>query len=99
MHAFYYQLMLFHKLKADWSLLINLKSTIASDFEERLSGDDFVLQGAGIAIKKMNEHFRVGGGFAYTIRFGKPKAVPVLSLNYKKRKAPYFSSTSDKFNL
>ena len=80
LHAFYYQLMLFHKLKADWSLLINLKPTLASDFEETLGTVDFVLQGIGIAIKQVNEKFSIGGGLAYTMRFGKPFVVPVLPL-------------------
>ena len=86
LHAIYYQLMFAHKLNEDWNLLISLRPTLASDFEHSLSTDDFVLQGIGFALKKVNEHFSIGGGIAYTMRFGKPFAVPVLPLNYKKGK-------------
>ena len=75
-----------HQLNNSWRLLINLRPTLASDFEHSLSADDFVLQGIGFALKKVNEHFSIGGGIAYTMRFGKPFAVPVLPLNYKKGK-------------
>ena len=34
----------------------------------------------------INEDFRIGGGFAYTARFGKPFIVPILPLNYEKDK-------------
>ena len=37
-------------------------------------------------MKQVNEEFSIGGGLAYTMRFGKPFAVPVLPLNYKKGK-------------
>lgn len=86
LQAIYYQLMFAHQLNNSWRLLINLRPTLASDFEHSLSADDFVLQGIGFALKKVNEHFSIGGGIAYTMRFGKPFAVPVLPLNYKKGK-------------
>jgi hypothetical protein len=86
LYAVYYQLMFAHKLKSDWSLIINLRPTIASDFKEHISSNDFVIQGAALAMKKVNTTFSIGCGLAYTMRFGRPFAVPVLPLKYEKGK-------------
>jgi hypothetical protein len=86
LNAIYYQLAFAHKLKADWTLIIGLRPTLASDFKTSISFDDFVFQGIGFALKQVNERFSIGAGVAYTMRFGKPFAVPILPINYKKGK-------------
>lgn len=84
LHAIYYQLMLVHKMKNNWRLLVSLRPTIASDFDEALSTNDFVMQGVGFAMKQVNEKFSIGGGLAYTMRFGKPFAFLYYLCNIKR---------------
>lgn len=86
LNAIYYQLVFAHRLNTDWRLIVGLKPTLASDFKKNLSFQDLVFQGMGFALKQVNERFSIGGGVAYTMRFGKPFAVPVLPINYKKGK-------------
>jgi hypothetical protein len=86
LNAIYYQLVFAHKLNTDWRLIIGLRPTLASDFKKNLGFQDLVFQGMGFALKQVNADFSIGGGVAYTMRFGKPFAVPVLPINYKKGK-------------
>jgi hypothetical protein len=86
LQEFYYQLMLLHKWNEKWSLLVNIKPTLASDFEQKLSSDDFTFQGAVIATRRLNDKFKIGGGVANTMRFGTSKVLPVLKLHYKNNK-------------
>lgn len=83
LQAFYYQLMLLHKWNKKWSLSANLKPTIASDFEEKLSSDDFVFQGAVIVTRTMNDKFKIGGGVVSSTRWGSPAVFPVVNIHYK----------------
>jgi hypothetical protein len=82
LQEFYYQLMLLHKWNKKWSLLVNLKPTLASDFEQKLSSDDFVFQGAVIATRKINDKFKIGAGVASSIRWGSPRVIPLVHLHY-----------------
>jgi hypothetical protein len=43
LQMFYYQISLIHKWNKKWTFIASLKPTIASDFEQSLSIDDFVL--------------------------------------------------------
>lgn len=83
LHAVYLQLGMSQKLKNNWRFTTIMRPTIASDFEDKRSSDDFILQGTAFAVKNINDHFSMGGGLAYTTRFGKPIAIPVLPLKYK----------------
>ena len=86
LQTFYYQLTLLHQWNEKWNLLVNLKSTLASDFEAKLSGDDVVFQGAIMATKKLSATFKIGGGFAYSARLGSPRIVPLVNFHYTKNK-------------
>jgi len=86
LQVFYYQLMLLHKWNEKWSLLVNLKPTIASDFEQKLSSDDLFIQGAVIATKTMNNKFKIGGGVVSSTRWGSPRVLPVVNMHYKYNK-------------
>jgi hypothetical protein len=86
LYALTYGLSLIHKLNEKWVLVVNLKPTWASDFEEKLSADDFIFQGGLIATKKVNQNFNIGGGIISNMRFGKPTVLPVVSIKYKKGK-------------
>jgi hypothetical protein len=86
LQEFYYQLILLHKWNEKWSSLVNLKPTLASDFGQKLSSDDFTFQGAVIATRKLSSTFKIGGGVANTMRFGTSKVLPVFNLHYKNNK-------------
>ena len=83
LHAVYLQLGMAHKLRNNWRFTTIMRPTIASDFENKRSSGDFLPQGTAFAVKSINDHFSMGGGLAYTSRFGKPIAIPVLPLKYK----------------
>lgn len=82
----FYQFSLLHQWNEKWNLAFNLRPTLASDFETKLSSDDFVLQGALMATRKFNSKFKLGGGIAYSARFGSPQLLPVVNLRYKNNK-------------
>ena len=86
MEVFYYQLTLLYKWKKGWVFVANLQPTLASDFEEKLSMDDFVLQGAVLVSKKMNDKLKLGGGIAHSTRWGTPIVIPTFSFFYKNKK-------------
>jgi hypothetical protein len=86
LQEFYYQLMLLHKWNEKWSLLVNLKPTLASDFEAKLSSDDFIFQGAVTVTRKLSSTFKIGGGLAYSARLGSPRLIPLVNLQYKKNR-------------
>jgi len=80
----YYQLTLLHQWNEKWNVALNLKPTLASDFERKLSADDFIFQGAVVATRKLSSSFKLGGGLAYSARLGSPRFIPVVNLRYKK---------------
>ncbi|QMU64769.1 MAG: hypothetical protein GKR88_11035 [Flavobacteriaceae bacterium] len=55
LQEFYYQLVILHQWNKKWGLMVNLKPTLVSDFEEKLSSGDFVFQGAVIATRTLND--------------------------------------------
>lgn len=83
LQQFYYHLTFVHKWNEKWALLVNLKPTFASDFEQKLSSDDFVFQGSVIATKIIYDQFKIGAGFVSSTRWGSPKLVPVVNMHYK----------------
>lgn len=83
LQVFYYQLTLAHKWNEKWSIVVNLKPTVASDFEQKLSSDDFVFQGAVIATRKINDKFKIGAGAVNSTRWGSPIVMPVVNMHYK----------------
>ncbi len=73
-------------LPKKWRLALNLSPTLASDFKDKLSSDDFIYQFAAIAIKRAKDNLQYGAGIAYTSRFGKLTLIPLVSLTYKNDK-------------
>jgi len=69
-----------------WSYTLGVKPTLASDFEEKVSSEDFILQVLGMFSKRANENFKYGFGISYNTRFGKKQVMPLLQLVYKKNK-------------
>ena len=86
LQTYYYQFYLLHQWNKKWNLTLNLTPTLASDFEAKLSSDDFIFQGAITATRKFNTKFKLGGGLAYSARLGSPQFIPLVNLHYKNNK-------------
>ena len=63
-----------------------LEPTIASDFKSNLSSDDFVVQSMALLTKRIKTNFLIGGGLAYTTRFGYALVMPVFPIKYESGK-------------
>ncbi len=83
LQKFYYQFTLMHQFNQKWNVLVNLKPTLASDFEQSLSSDDFNFQSAFIATRIINDKFKLGAGVANTMRLGTLRFTPVVNFYYK----------------
>jgi hypothetical protein len=66
-----------------WSLVAALTPGLASDFERRMTMDDFTLQAMLGFIRKYGTDFQLGFGLAYTRDFGSPMPLPFLYLDWK----------------
>jgi len=73
-------------LPRKWRLAINFSPTLASDFKDKLSSDDFIYQFSALAVKRAKDNLQYGLGIAYTSRFGKLTLLPLVNLTYKKNK-------------
>lgn len=91
LQAFYYQFMLIHKWNKKWITLVNLKPTIASDFEQKLSFNDLVVQGSIMATRIYSNKFRIGTGIVQSTRWGKPIILPIVNMFYKSNKHNVFT--------
>ncbi len=78
-----YQTIIAQKLKNNLSFVFSLMPTIASDFEEAITSDDFIMQGSIMLSKKKKECFSYGLGVANTMRLGNIFLLPIVQLNYK----------------
>lgn len=81
-----YRFSFIHKFNNKWSFAGMIEPTLASDFKSKLSSDDLVIQSMGMVSAKINSKFLIGGGLAYTSRFGQPRIVPVVPIKYKSKK-------------
>jgi len=82
-HTLSYSLDYIQTLRLKWKLTLNINPMLASDFEESLSGEDFLFQGTALLMNTKKKKFIYGFGFAYTTRFGRALAVPGGMLKYK----------------
>jgi len=73
-------------LPKEWSLALVFSPTLASDFKDKLSSDDFIYQFSALAVKRAKDKLQYGLGIAYTSRFGKLTLLPLVNLTYKKNK-------------
>ncbi len=85
-HSLDFTMGLIKVLPQKWRLALNFSPTLASDFKDKLSSDDFIYQFSAIAIKRAKNNLQYGAGIAYTSRFGKLTLIPLVSLTYKKNK-------------
>lgn len=83
-YSYAYSIGLIEVLKRNWKLIGILTPTLASDFENKLSHEDFILQAAATATKRVNKYWEYGFGLSYNTRFGRPILIPIAIVNYKK---------------
>lgn len=98
LHSINYRFTLIHKLNAKWRVIALLEPTLASDFKEELSFDDLILQGTAMAIKTVNDKFKIGVGLGYTSRFGSPMVVPMIPITYQSAKHSFNAIFPVKFS-
>ncbi|MEM8556235.1 MAG: DUF6268 family outer membrane beta-barrel protein [Bacteroidota bacterium] len=72
-----------HQLSTRWALRADLNPSLASDLDRKLDEDDFVLQGAAMALWQATPRFTMGFGAAYSTVFGTPVPVPLLLLQHR----------------
>jgi len=84
LHKLSYGITIAHPLKEKWTWVGKIKPTIASDFNDGLSMNDFLFQGATLVTRKIKEHFNIGAGVVYTTQTGRPRLLPTLQIKYHK---------------
>jgi hypothetical protein len=85
-HTIIYDLGLVQTMNTNWLLVANFIPTLASDFEEKLSGNDLLFQANALAVNTKKEKLKYGFGLAYTTRLGRQLVIPVGLLKYKTQK-------------
>ncbi|WP_130857965.1 DUF6268 family outer membrane beta-barrel protein [Olivibacter jilunii] len=83
-HRISYNFIAIHQLQNNWTLTARLSPTLASDFKESLSWDDYIMQGSLMAVKRLNPYTSIGGGFVYTTNLGTPLPLPGFQMRYEK---------------
>lgn len=83
LHSIQYDFTIRHKISSNWIGILSLRPTLASNFKEGISGDDFFFQGMVGFKYAANNYTKYGAGVSYTNGFGEPKTVPVLMFDYK----------------
>jgi hypothetical protein len=68
------------QLSPRWSLLGQASPALKSGLEEKLIRDDFAIEGALLASRRVGERSVLGFGVAYTTTFGAPFPIPLLQL-------------------
>lgn len=83
LHSIEYSIGMIHQFSDQWGVRVMLRPTLASNFRDGISSDDFFFQGSAVAFKTVNESWRYGIGISYMNGFGEPRTFPVLAMNYK----------------
>lgn len=84
LHFISYSLSLIQVLSEKVKVIVTAKPAISSDLEESISTDDFLFLGSAMINKRVSKSFSWGLGLAYTTRFGKPLALPIVEIRHKK---------------
>lgn len=85
-HTIIYNIGLVQTMNSNWLFVANFIPTLASDFEENLSGDDLLFQSSALVVNTKNEKLKYGFGLAYTTRLGRQLVIPMGLLKYKIQK-------------
>ena len=68
------------QLSERWSLLGQLTPSLKSGLEDELGREDFAIEGAVLASRRVGERSVLGAGVAYSSTFGVPLPIPLLQL-------------------
>lgn len=98
-HTVSYNFGLVQTLHPNWRLVVNFIPTLASDFEENLSGDDLLYQANALAVNIKNEKLKYGFGLAYTTRVGRQLFIPMGLLKYNTGKFELDIVLPNKLNI
>jgi|GEM_PF-2518015 len=98
-HTISYNLGLLQTVNPNWRLVVNFMPTLASDFEENLSGDDLLYQANALVVNTKNKKLRYGLGLAYTTRLGRQLLIPMGLLKYNTRKFELDVVLPDKLDM
>lgn len=79
-----YNFSLVQNLGNKWKLAATFTPSLASDFKDKLSSDDFFIQGSLTGIRKLSEYSSLGGGITYTTQLGSPLLLPTVYFRYYK---------------
>lgn len=77
-----YSIGIIQRLKNRWKIVGVLSPTLASDFNNKVSSHDLILQSSVLASKRASANFEYGFGVAYSTRFGRALTIPLLSYAY-----------------
>jgi Domain of unknown function (DUF6268) len=81
-----YSFLIIQELSSKWKITAMITPTLASDFKDNLSSDDFITQGSIVAIRKLSPYCSTGLGVTYTTKLGFPSLLPVLYFRYNKNR-------------
>jgi len=85
-HSISYDLTLLHSWNPKWTWMVKLRPTLASDFVQDVSSDDFLFLGTTMIMRRFSDKFLIGAGLAYTTQTGEPLVLPVAKLKFENRK-------------
>lgn len=77
-----YNFSIIQNLTDKWKVAATFTPSIASDFKDKLSSDDFFIQGSLTGIRKLSDFSSLGAGISYTTRFGTPLLLPTVYFRY-----------------
>jgi len=77
-----YTFFMLDSLSEKWSLVAVLTPGLASDFEGKVTSDDFTFEGVFGFIRKFKKNFSLGAGAAYIRDFGKPLPLPFIYFDW-----------------
>lgn len=77
-----YTFFMLDSLSQKWSLVAVLTPGLASDFEGKVTSDDFTFEGVFGFIRKFSKNFSLGAGAAYIRDFGKPLPLPFIYFDW-----------------
>lgn len=74
-----------YPISNSWSVSSLAMPSLASDFKGTISNEDFILQGALVATKKLKvaSHLEIGLGVFATYVFGEQQFIPAFSIDYE----------------
>lgn len=67
-----------------WTLITSIKPTLASDFNNSVVSEDFLLQGFALITKRWNRFSKFGFGAVHSNKFGRKTTLPLLQFIRKK---------------